>query len=685
MPPTSFEGREAELAAWSELLRQPATRLLTLTGMGGIGKTRSARQLALCVGNAAPANFPHGVCWVGLEEARSGEAMIGRIADEMGLYRQKQPSRQEQLWAFLRPRRLLLILDNLEQIADAPQVVARLLEHAPHLKCVATSRSALNVQAEVRLEVPPLSSREAARLFVKRALARDPGLKLSEADVDVQKLCEGLEGVPLAIEMAASRGDLFTPREIFNRLDKRLDLLKISAPDLSPHRRALRATMDWSYDLLDEMEQAVFAQLAVFVGGFTLPAVEAVCNTATSESLLESVEALCRHSLLRSRTNLNSQEKRFVMLDSVRAYAEEKLHATPQVEESLRRRHAVYFWSFAEERIEQLRTERESRVLKKLEVEAANLRAATDWACERRSHLSCARLSLALGTFLQRRGWFFEAVRRFETGLKAVQRLPKQRSLAARLWLERAGMYLDQHEWEKAHEAATEAGLIFGALSDLRGVAQCDNLRGSAAKGAKDYKTARTFFTSALEGFRQAADQIGEAKVLNNLGLLEYEKEDGNRLQAAQHLKAALQLLRRHGDTRGTAGALNNLGALAYQQSDDDGAWRYYLEALELQKDSLNVWGVGCALFNLGEVAERRGQQGRSAEIRRARRLFAAAECSFENVGSPLKDITEEFRLRAESALASAGETPEKLPSKLYDISLDDLINWSLAELDLQD
>lgn len=669
-PTLPLIGRESEIAVWRDTLLDERTRLLTLTGFGGLGKTRSALHLAeLCV-----SDFSEGVWWIELEETRSAEAMISRLAMTLRLQPQPNLPIKEQLWNYLRERHLLLVLDNTEQNPDAPQVVSEILRETTRVKCLVTTRRALELRAEVLREVPPLPPEDAARLFEGFARTRRDGFSIDDENREaVREICARLEGVPLALELAASRIAGLMPRDILRHLDQRFKVLQTRSPDLPPRQRALQGAIDWSFDLLSEDDKSLFAQLAVFRRGFTLEDAESVCETF---DVFEGVQELRNHSLLRTEDDKVSGTARFAMLESVREYAAEKLKALPQLQD-VHRRHADYFLHFAEAQITHLRTPQESRALRRFETQLDNVRAANLWACEAIEALNdpvrAARLSLALGIFFQRSSLLNEAVRATEAGLRLAKPFKsEQAALLAMLWRERAGLHLDKNEPQEATRCVQEALRLNELTGEKKGQAEAHNLQGLALKRSKDYEQARQEFEQAVLLFREIDYEIGIAIVQTNLGAIECDDPTGDRARGADYLNAALELRRKQGDVRGMAEVLNNLGVLAHEDERWSEAENFYREALSYEQQLHNTVGAARVLINLSEIAEVHHKW------RHALYCAVVSAYLFEEAGSPLQQYALEFVERLTSH-AEKDDEPTLLRSQIQSKSLDEIVAWAFS------
>ncbi len=671
---TPLIGRTQEVKMWCALLRQLTTRLLTLLGFGGMGKTRCALQLSeLCLSDF-PEDFPEGVWWVELEETRSGEEMVNRMASRLPLALQPQPSVREQLWNFLRDRQLLLVLDNTEQNPDATQVIHELLNVAPSVKCIVTTRRALELQVERVVDVPPLPPSDAERLFVERARARKVDFALTPDNaVDVAELCRRLEGVPLAIELAASRIVGMSPREILHRLSERFRLLQTRAPNLPARQRALRGAIDWSYDLLTDDDKDLFAQLAVFAGGFALSDAEAVCDAL---DVMEGVMELRRHSLLRSETDAATQQTRYFMLESVREYAMEKMQGFTDAGMQVRRRHAEHFLRFAEQQATQERTPNESAALREMERNSDNVRAALLWAREfvvshevpMQSGRSddeaaelCARLALALGWFLELRGFWQTALQFTHIAIDSSPNHPTTQPpnlLIARLLRLQASLHHDLGDLPAARQRAEESLEAFRQLHDDAGVAASLNLLGLIARREGKLDEAASHFEESLRLYRALGDSARAAGCLSNLGLLAERRSEPD--TARRFFEESLALARDAGDQRGIATARNNLGMMSFAQNDFAGARRCYTDALRVERELGNRLGIATALHNLGEVAES------ARDLDRAVHLFSAALQTFTELGSPWATYSAD-------ALTKLGRTAEA-------VDVDEVMKLALEE-----
>ena len=433
--PSAFIGRARELAETEELLLREDLRVLTLTGTGGAGKTRLALQLAA----EAIERFPDGVFFVSLSLVRDWELVVPTIARTIGLREYPGETILETLTDYVRDKTLLLLLDNLEHVLAAAPAVSGLLAAAPGLRVLATSRTPLHLSGERTYAVPPLAlpdpaesdrtarleESEAVRLFVERAQAAATDFTLTDENAEaVAEICARLDGLPLAIELAAPRVRALTPATLLRRLDQRLELLTGGARDLHERQRTLRATMEWSHDLLLADEKVLFAQFGSFVGGCRLEAAESLCDPDGSLRIgvLDGLVSLVEKSLLRRRADSDG-EPRFWMLETIREYTLELLEASGEAEEA-RRRHAYWYAREAERLDVESRTGDQPSVFARLEDDNANVRAALSFARETRDGELMLRLVTALWSFWSTRGYVAEGRRAFEDAFELSHRRP---------------------------------------------------------------------------------------------------------------------------------------------------------------------------------------------------------------------------------------------------------------------
>ena len=536
-PPTALVGRRLELAAVAALFRDEGVRLVTLTGPGGTGKTR----LGLAVAEALEPELRDGALFVSLAPVSSPELLVPTIADALEV-REGGRSLAEGVGEHLRERRILLVLDNFEQLLPAAPFVADLLAAAPRLLVLATSRAPLRLAAEHEYPVPPfdtpaadlpfeaLVKTDALRLFAARARAVDPAFELDDASApEVARVCNRLDGLPLAIELAAARSKLLAPGEILERLEREPHLPGTGPRDAPARQRTLTATIGWSYDLLGEDERLAFDRLGVFAGGCTLEAAEQVCDTS-----LDTMARLVDNNLLRRR------DSRFLMLETVRHFAAERLQEAGDA--GVRRRHAEWLTELAETMVERtLAGEDAKEWLDRIQPEHDNIRAALAWSLEEDPEVTL-RLASSLRLFWEVRGHFSEGFRWLEEALpRAAGAAPEVRmralSASGTIAFRLGKVEVSEERWEEALEIARELGddlWIARLLSDL----------GTAAAAREEWEPATVLLEESADLFRELDVPPRLATVLGNLGHI--AGQQGDYARAIEVTEEALALESRH-------------------------------------------------------------------------------------------------------------------------------------------
>ena len=542
-PASSFVGREQEVAEVVAFLRDGA-RLLTLTGPGGSGKTRLSIEAA----SELVPGFKNGVFWVGLAALRDPELVMETIDQTLGA--------KDGVAAHIGQREMLLVLDNFEQVVEAAPRLASLIEACPNLRVIVTSREVLQVRGEVRYQVPPLADPEAVELFCSRC-----GLVPDET---IAELCRRLDNLPLAVELAAARTSVLSPAQILGRLGQRLDLLK-GGRDAEARQRTLRATIEWSYDLLHDDERSLFARLAVFRGGCDLETAEAVADAD-----LDTLQSLVEKSLLRHTG------ERFWMLETIREFATERLDASDEAWER-RRVHADHFLSLAEEAYPHLKgTPKEW--LDRLEAEHDNLRAAMDRFEGWGDLQSALRLGGALYRFWYMRGHLAEGARRLERMLGADQRPTAARADALNGAAVMAANLGDQ---TGARRRAAEARELHRRLGNHWGAAYAGFLLGVVAAEEGDHETARRLDEESAERFRQLGDDHYALVAMDNLAWSLTELGEIDRARSVLE-EEVLPLARASGNERVEAMALGGLAQVALDEQRPS-------DALPLLQRSLRI------------------------------------------------------------------------------------------------
>jgi len=630
VPPhlTPLVGRTRRMARAIALLRRSDVRLLTLTGPPGVGKTR----LGVAVAAALREAYVDGVYVVPLAPLRAPELVIPTVARTLGL--REEPGRPviETLIVYLRDRRMLLLLDNVEHMVAAAPQVADLLAACPAVDVLATGRAALRVDGEHELFVPPLASppltqssvedvarSPAVELFVQRARALAPGFALTPVNAPtVAAICRRLDGLPLAIELAAARIKILSPRALLDRLDDRLHVLSGGPSHLPERQRTLRGALDWSYNLLTPDEQDLFGRLAVFVGGCTLEAAEAVCAPPGPSPILvlDGLASLINNNLARIKVdNEGGGESRLGMLETMREYGLERLEAA-QDTATVRGRHAAYYLALAEAAEPELTGTEQARWLEQLEAEHDNLRAALVWASANGDVGIGLRLAGALWRFWVTRGYVGEGRRWLDTllaeseGSHSATVADDVRAKA----LNGAGMLaLHQGDHARAMALHEESLMLSRALGNVAGVAGALNNLALTAYRQGDYARAAALFEECLTYRRKANDGVAIAMALSNLAIVAELQGDYSRALALQ--EESLALRRAAGHKVGIAGSMGNLGTLAYQVGDLERAERLHQENLVLQRELEHKRGIAVSLNTLGLVAYQHGNHERAGPL----------------------------------------------------------------------
>jgi predicted ATPase/class 3 adenylate cyclase len=697
---TPLIGREREVESVCGLLRSSETRLLTLLGPGGTGKTRVGLQVAAELAD----DYEDGVFFVPIAAITDPTLVAPTIARVLGLSEGGAQPLEELLEGYLRDRQTLLLLDNLEQVLEAAPIVERLLSNAPNLKILATSRIPLGLYGEYEFPVPPLSlpdpdslppleyltEYEAIRLFVERARAVRPDFSLTEENGPaVVEICERLDGLPLAIELAAARIKLLPPRVLLARLGNRLKILTGGARNLPERQRTLRNAIEWSYGLLDEGEKLLFGRLGVFSGGATLEAMEAVCDAEGDlpTDVFEGASSLLDKSLLRQEEGA-AGEPRFVMLETIHEFANVKLEESGEVE-AVRWAHAEYFLALAEEAEPMLWGAEDAAWLNRLEQEHNNMRAALSWAIAHESAELALRLSGALQWFWfawayydEGRSWLEQALVKEDRASTAV----RAKGLDAVGWLAHEQGDIDRATAaaEKGLKLSNEAGVGNVVVADLK------HVLGETARQRGDYDLAMEFYDEGLKLYQEAGDRRGVAWSLGSLANAAGDRGDheqakrlyeeglvlsrrlggarplgayllslgyeflleGNLERAAELNEEAEALFRKQGRRGDLRHVLPNLGWVALLQGDHERAEDVHEECLVLCRDlgdrltaSESIEGLACTAWAKGEAG-------------RASVLFGAAEALREAAGYQLaprdRSLREPYLTAARSQVGEA-------------------------------
>jgi len=670
-PPAPIVGRAAEIARGAALLRRPEVRLLTLTGPGGVGKTR----LALAIAAEALAAFPDGAWFVDVAPVADPHLVPATIAQALAIAVGPGQSPAAALAAAIRQKRLLLVLDNLEHLPDAAPAIAELLTACPAPTILATSRRPLRIRWEREFPVAPLALPDlgaipppaelaavpAVALFVQRAAATGAFALTAENARAVAEIAVRLDGLPLAIELAAARVRLLPPAALLDRLAPRLPLLTGGAQDLPPRQRTMRDAIAWSHDLLAPEHRRLFRRLAVFAGGFGLGAAEAVAGEATAApfDVVEGLAALVDLGLLRAGDDA-AGEARFALLETVREFAGEALAAAGEGEET-RRRHAAWCLRLAERAGAELAGPEQGHWFARLDLELDNLRAALAWALERDDAETALRLATAVQRLWTTRGLLGEGRSWLERALATAAAVPP--AVRAEALVVAARIAYFQGDYGAVATLGSEALALARAAGDQTAIGAALCTLGDAAEAAGAMGRAEALFEEALARFRRAGDQARVAATLNDLGLLAWRR--GELGSAAERHEEAVALRRELGDRVGLARSLSNLGLVAADQGDHRRAAALTAESVGLAAALGSKQVLVDGLEHLGLIAAATG------EDRRAARLCGAAAAQREAIGASLLPTDRAYnapRIAAlrtrlgDAAFAAAWEAGRALP-----------------------
>jgi predicted ATPase/class 3 adenylate cyclase len=663
---TSFIGREQEMEEVKRLLE--TAHLLTLTGSGGCGKTRLALQVAAEVIE----DYPDGVWLVELASLSEANLVPQTVVTALGLREEPGRSLTETLSEYLKSKSLLLLLDNCEHLVEACAALANtLLRSCANLKILATSREPLNVAGEHPRRVPSLlppdpdhlpteekdlpailAKNDAVRLFVERASTQRMDFRLQAQNARaIAQVCHRLDGIPLAIELAAARVRALTAEQIASRLDDRFKLLTGGSRSALPRQQTLQAMLDWSYELLKEQERTLLHRLSVFAGGWTLEAAEAVCSGEGIEDweVLDLLTSLVDKSLVVFEELEGEAGGRYRLLETLRHYAKERLRETGE-EPELQGQHLKFFLALAEEAEPHLTDAEQSVWLDRLETEHENLRSALEacYAIGKAGAESGLRLCGALARFWWVRGYLSEG--RVWTAEALSQASTEERTQWRAKALNGAGLLAySQGDFPSARSLYEQSLSIRQEIGDRWGIASSLNNLGGVAQHQGDYASAQAFYEESLAMKREIGDQWGIAASLNNLGLVAYSQGDYALAQAFH--EQSLAIFREVGDRGRIALALGNLGDVAGNLGDYHAARTFHEQSLAIRREIGDRRGIAYALEGFAALASAQEQPERAA------RLWGAEEALREEMGAPLSPSErEEYDRKIAEARAALGE-----------------------------
>ncbi len=605
---SGFIGRADEIKHAKELLKN--NRLLTLTGAGGLGKTRFSLQVASDLID----DFANGVWFVELAAVSDPVFLPITIINDLRLKEEQKKTPEETLADHLKDKEILIILDNCEQIIEScAKLTENLLLTCPKLKVIATSREALNCIGEQTYRIPPLTlpdpdhkytpeqltQYESVRLFIERALAVNPNFRVTnENSTALAEVCLRLDGIPLAVELAATRTKILSVEKIYERLDDRFNLLTGGKRTALPRQQTLRALIDWSYDLLSENEKILWSRLSVFSGGWTLEAAEKVCSdeTISKNDILELLSQLAEKSVI----IYDETKDRYRILESLKQYGIEKLPAGNEIFI----KHLNYFLELSEKAKPELLGENTKFWMRVIEADHSNFISAIEWSVRNENSEKGIITVAALGRFWNITGQYSTGIRLIEIILESAGSLNKSSKVNVLNWI--GSFKSSQGDYEQAKKYYEEILIIRKETGDKSGIAGSIHNLGNVALSQGDYEKAKKYYEESMAIYKEIGDKKGIATPILSLGNISLNQGDYEK--AKMYYEESLAIKKEIGNKDGIARSINNLGNLAYYQGDYEQAKKYYKESLHICNEIGNKNGIAASISNLGSVASNQGE-----------------------------------------------------------------------------